>query len=79
MGQQAVDQLQVNRYSITENHPTLQIPWGLNILIFSKAEDQNEAILYTKETIENGWSRDVLALQIKSKLYSKQGKSGHKL
>ena len=75
IGQQAVDQLQDNRYSITENHPILQIPWGHNILIFSKAEDQNEAFFYIKETIENGWSRDVLALQIKSKLYSRQGKA----
>ena len=31
--------------------------------------------MYIIETIENGWSRDVLAIQIKSQLYQRQGKS----
>ena len=31
--------------------------------------------IYINETLENGWSRDVLALQIKSDLYSRQGKA----
>jgi len=30
---------------------------------------------YIIETIENCWSRDVLAIQIKSQLYQRQGKS----
>lgn len=52
-----------------------QIPWGHNILIFSKSRDINEASFYLRETIENGWSRDVLGLQIKSQLYERQGKA----
>ena len=52
-----------------------QIPWGHNILIFSKSKNINEAQFYISQTIENGWSRDVLALQIKSQLYQRQGKS----
>ncbi len=52
-----------------------KIPWGQNILIFSKAKDIEEAIFYIQQTIENGWSRDVLALQIKTALYQRQGKS----
>ena len=52
-----------------------KIPWGQNILIFSKAKDVEEAVFYIQQTIENGWSRDVLALQIKTALYQRQGKS----
>jgi len=52
-----------------------QIPWGHNILIFSKSSDINEARFYIHKTIENGWSRDILGLQIKSNLYERQGKA----
>ena len=52
-----------------------QIPWGHNILIFSKSKSLSEAKFYINETIENNWSRDVLALQIKSQLFERKGKS----
>ncbi|SLM33034.1 conserved hypothetical protein [Desulfamplus magnetovallimortis] len=50
-----------------------QIPWGHIKLLIGKVKDRQEALFYIQETIENGWSRDVLALQIKSNLYSRQG------
>lgn len=52
-----------------------QIPWGHNILIFSKSKDTEQARFYIQKTIENGWSRDILSLQIKSNLYERQGKA----
>jgi len=52
-----------------------QIPWGHNIHIFTKAKSFDEAFFYISETIENGWSRDVLALQVKSDLFKRQGKA----
>lgn len=52
-----------------------QLPWGHNILIFTKSANFQEADFYLRQTIENQWSRDVLALQIKSKLYFRQGKA----
>lgn len=55
--------------------PVDQIPWGHNILIFSKSRDTDEAGFYIQKTIENGWSRDVLGLQLKSNLYERQGKA----
>jgi predicted nuclease of restriction endonuclease-like (RecB) superfamily len=67
IGQQPVDQLMIQ--SIT------QIPWGHNILIFTKSKDIKEANFYLQQTLENSWSRDVLALQIKSRLYERQGKA----
>ena len=73
IGQQVVDQLQ-SPDSIIQNLTT-KIPWGHNILIFSKSKDLQEAHFYIRETIENGWSRDTLALQLKSQLYARQGKA----
>lgn len=74
ISQQPVDQFQLHVNQI-EIKLFTQIPWGHNILIFSKSKSINEAHFYISETIENGWSRDVLALQIKSQLYQRQGKA----
>jgi len=52
---------------------TGKIPWGHNIHIFTKSTDFDEAFFYINETINNGWSRDILALQIKSNLFARQG------
>ena len=52
-----------------------QIPWGHNILIFSKSRDVKEAQFYIQQTIENSWSRDALTLQLKSGLYERKGKA----
>jgi predicted nuclease of restriction endonuclease-like (RecB) superfamily len=52
-----------------------QIPWGHNILIFTKSKDAREALFYIQKTIENAWGRETLALQIKSQLFERQGKA----
>lgn len=52
-----------------------QIPWGHIKLLIGKVKNLQEATFYIQQTIENGWSRDVLALQIKSDLYGRQGKA----
>lgn len=72
--QQPVAQFENETYVIGQQDVD-QIPWGHNIHIFSKAKSLGEARFYIQQTIENGWSRDVLALQLKSKLYDRQGKA----
>ncbi|HED36748.1 MAG TPA: DUF1016 domain-containing protein [Ignavibacteria bacterium] len=52
-----------------------QIPWGHNIKIISKSKNIEEAIFYLNETFENGWSRDILDIQIDSGLFERQGKA----
>lgn len=52
-----------------------QMPWSHIKIILDKIEDHQEVLFYINETIENGWSRDVLALQIKSGLFKRQGKA----
>lgn len=61
-------------FSISQQ-PVDQLPWGHNILIFTKSISEKEAQFYIQQTIENSWSRDILGLQIKNKLFERQGKS----
>lgn len=49
-----------------------QIPWGHNVVLLDKIEDDVVREWYAKKTIENGWSRNVLVHQIESKLYERQ-------
>lgn len=50
-----------------------QIPWGHNIRIIDTLDDPAERLWYVQQTIENGWSRNVLMYQIDSGLYQRQG------
>lgn len=50
-----------------------QLPWGHLKVLISKIKDNKECLFYIQETISNNWSRDILALQIKSNLYKRQG------
>ncbi len=52
-----------------------QIPWGHNVRILDKVKTPEEREFYIRKTIENGWSRNILVLQIESKLYERQGKA----
>lgn len=52
-----------------------QIPWFHNCLLLDKVDDPAEYEWYARQTIEHGWSRAVLALQIESNLYKRQGKA----
>lgn len=52
-----------------------KLPWGHNILLIEKIKDIKKRFWYAEKTIENNWSRNVLELQIKSDLYSRQGKA----
>ena len=50
-----------------------QIPWYHHVLLMEKVKNTQERLWYIQKTIENGWSRNVLALQVASKLYSREG------
>jgi predicted nuclease of restriction endonuclease-like (RecB) superfamily len=62
-------------FQVTEKQKVTQIPWGHTKLIIGKIKHHQEAQFYIQQTIENGWSRDILSLQIKSDLYNRQGKA----
>ena len=52
-----------------------QIPWFHNCVILEKVKDHTEREFYIRKTFENGWSRDVLEIQIETGLYLRQGKA----
>jgi len=53
------------------------IPWGHNSVLIEKLKTANERLWYARQTIENGWSRSMLAHWIDSGLYTRQGKAVH--
>jgi predicted nuclease of restriction endonuclease-like (RecB) superfamily len=50
-----------------------EIPWGHNIEIFTKIKDKNLRSWYIQKTMDNGWSRNVLVIQIESQSHLKFG------
>ncbi len=52
-----------------------QLPWRTNITLMDKLKTQEERIWYAGKTIENGWSKTILELQIQSKLMERTGKT----
>jgi len=60
---------------LTGNSLLTKIPWWHHQVILSKCKNESEAIFYIQQTIENNWSRNVLQIQIESKLFKRQGKA----
>ncbi len=52
-----------------------QIPWRSNISLLDKLKDQDSRLWYAGKLIENGWSKNVLELQIESGLINRSGNS----
>lgn len=52
-----------------------QLPWGHVITLIYDIQDKKERLFYVKRSIENGWSRNLLKMQIESCLHKRQGKA----
>lgn len=52
-----------------------QIPWFHNCVLMDKIKDSKERLWYISQTIEHGWSRNVLVHWIESDLFERQGKA----
>lgn len=50
-----------------------QIPWKHNCVLIEKVKNQKARQWYIRQTIQNGWSRKLLTMQIESDLYQRQG------
>lgn len=55
--------------------PLALISWYHNITLLEKLKSPEERLWYVQQTIQHGWSRNVLVHQIESKLYHRQGKA----
>jgi predicted nuclease of restriction endonuclease-like (RecB) superfamily len=52
-----------------------KLPWFHNCIILDKVKVAEERIWYLRAAIQNGWSRNVLAMQIDGGLHRRQGKA----
>jgi predicted nuclease of restriction endonuclease-like (RecB) superfamily len=50
-----------------------RLPWRHNIALLEKLKLSEERMWYAQQAIENGWSRDVLVLQIENQLHRRLG------
>ncbi|MDD4934074.1 MAG: PDDEXK nuclease domain-containing protein, partial [Methylacidiphilaceae bacterium] len=53
----------------------LQIPWFHNVILIEKVKDPAERLWYARQAVANGWSRNILVMQIETDLYHRQGKA----
>ncbi len=52
-----------------------RIPWFHNCLLLDRIRDRADREWYIKATYEEGWSRNILAMQIESRAHQRQGKA----
>ena len=52
-----------------------QIPWFHNCILLDRVQGPADREWYIRQTIQNGWSRNILALHIESRLHKRQGKA----
>ena len=50
-----------------------QIPWRSNLALLDKLNNSKLRLWYADKTVEYGWSRDILAMQIETRLHERQG------
>jgi predicted nuclease of restriction endonuclease-like (RecB) superfamily len=52
-----------------------KLPWFHNCVLIDKVKDPVVRAWYIQQAIQNGWSRNILVLQIEADLYRRQGKA----
>ena len=49
-----------------------QLPWGHNLVLLTKLKQTDERLAYARKTLEMGWSRNILIMQIETRLLERQ-------
>jgi predicted nuclease of restriction endonuclease-like (RecB) superfamily len=52
-----------------------QIPWYHNLALLEKVKTPDERLWYAHQTLQYGWSRNILVHQIESELYARSGEA----
>ncbi|MCP5051653.1 MAG: DUF1016 domain-containing protein [bacterium] len=52
-----------------------ELPWGHNSLLMEKIKDLQKREWYMEKCLEFGWSRNILAIHIESRLFEREGKA----
>ncbi len=61
--------------AVNLQHLVTQIPWGHHILLMEKIKDISVRLWYMCQSIEYGWSRNVLGLMLQNNLHKRQGEA----
>lgn len=54
-----------------------KLPWGHNLLLIEKVKDKDIRRIYAEATIKNGWSRNILSVQIETEFHKRIGNSNN--
>ncbi len=54
-------------------HPAAKLPWFHICTLLDKVKEPEDRLFYMQQTVENGWSRNVLVHQIESGLFMRKG------
>jgi predicted nuclease of restriction endonuclease-like (RecB) superfamily len=52
-----------------------KLPWGHNLVLLSKLASTESRLAYAAATLEHGWSRNALAMNIEAKTLERQGRA----
>lgn len=61
--------------TLNDELPIFNIPWGHNVMLINKIDNNEQRLWYAQKTIDHGWSRTMLESWIKSDLYHREGKA----
>lgn len=53
--------------------PLSQLPWGHHCVLLDKLKTRDERLWYLRKAIEHNWSRNILVMQIESRLLERSG------
>lgn len=51
------------------------LPWGHNVVLIQKVDEEAQRLWYAAKALEHGWSRAVLTVQIETDLHGRQGQA----
>jgi predicted nuclease of restriction endonuclease-like (RecB) superfamily len=52
-----------------------QLPWGHNLVLFTRLKDPAMRLSYAQRAIQHGWSRNVLNIHIETRLLEREGQA----
>jgi predicted nuclease of restriction endonuclease-like (RecB) superfamily len=65
----------VSKFEDAPPEPLALLPWSTNHVLLHKLKDPATRLWYARKTLEHGWSRAVLTVQIETKLHERSGKA----
>lgn len=52
-----------------------KLPWGVNVELLEAVKDPSDRLWYAEQAFAQGWSRTILAMQVKRRLHERLGKA----